>query len=150
MLVQPMIKNVSPDDSRKVCSFKLPHPELGNVELCVKPRLTSPDRFISEVRNPEQEVLGSDIFDLFSEKKQMFEYDISVKPVHRGKSLGELLRLASIIEMIENKVQELNNYSKNTAVYFHSKYKFIPDSNSFSHRNETIRNISNNKTPEFI
>ena len=76
-----MIKNVSPDDSRKVCSFKLPHPELGNVELCVKPRLTSPDRFISEVRNSEQEVLGSDIFDLFSEKKQMFEYDVLVNCV---------------------------------------------------------------------
>ena len=61
-------KKCFPDDSRKVCSFKLPHPELGNVELLVKPRLTSSDRFISEVRNSEQEVLGSDIFDLFSEK----------------------------------------------------------------------------------
>ena len=143
MLVQPSIRNVAPNDSRKICSFELPHSEIGEIAVRVKPRLTDKDRFVSEIVNSEQNVLGSEVFDLFPEKNMIFGYDISVKPANRGKGLGELLRLASIIEMIENKVEEFKIYSKNSAVYFHSKYKFTPDFNTFSYRDEAIRNISN-------
>ena len=81
--------------------------------------------FVTKLIDSDGNTLGSEIFGL-SGKSDMFDYNIEVNNPHRGKGFGELLCLTNIIEMIENKINLIRLYSKNTAIYFHSKYKFEP------------------------
>ena len=46
--------------------------------------------------------------------------------------------------MFENKINKLKIYSKDTAIYFHSKYKFEPSITSFKDRDEALKSIINN------
>ena len=72
---------------------------------------------------------------------------IEVLPEYRQHNyfFGELLRLASIIELLENKLKQIEIYSKNTAVYFHSKYKFKPAIKNFNERDKVLESIIENE-----
>lgn len=54
------------------------------------------------------------------------------------------MRLSSIIAMLENNINQFDILSKDTAVYFHSKYKFIPNVKAFESRNNILRSIVQN------
>lgn len=144
MLMKPLIENFSPNDCRKLFSLQLPNTSIGKLDIKMKEYSLPRDMFVTELIDSNGNKLGSDIFGL-SNEKDIFNYNIEIENPHKGKGLGELLRLTTIIEMIENKVEQIRLYSKNTAIYFHSKYKFEPNIKSFSHRNEALKNISNNK-----
>ncbi len=60
-----------------------------------------------------------------------------------------MLRLASIMEIIENKSPFIYIFSKDTAVYFHGKYKFEPAIKAFKERNAALETIIQDKSPHF-
>lgn len=63
---------------------------------------------------------------------------------NKGYGIGEMLRLASIVTILENKIKDFFIYSKKTAVYFHSKYKYKPAIEDFSQRDCALENVIKN------
>ena len=70
--------------------------------------------------------LGKEVFTMGYDV--LYGQSIEVDPLYRNKGcrLGEILRLSSIMMFLENKINKFLIYSLPTAVYFHSKYKFMP------------------------
>lgn len=70
--------------------------------------------------------LGKEVFTMSDDT--LYGHSIEVDPKYRntGCRLGEILRLSSIIMVLENKINNFLIHSLPTAVHFHSKYKFIP------------------------
>ncbi len=62
---------------------------------------------------------------------------------------GEILRLVSVIEMMENNLDSICIQSMPEAVIFHGKYKFVPDHDEFSVE-EMLESISKNEATELI
>lgn len=150
MLTKPIIKNFSPQDERKILQLQLPNTKAGKVDIDVTGHCLPMDMFITSIKDSNGNTIGSEIF-CIDDSDEMFGYNIEVETPNKGKRLGELLRLTSIIEMLENKINLLKIYSKNIAIYFHSKYNFEPDiSGSLSHRNAAVTNIMNNKSEGMV
>lgn len=71
---------------------------------------------------------------------------------YRNKyKIGEVMRLASIMELMENKLDAIKIFSKKTAVYFHSKYGFEP-SFKFGERGylkDLVQDVLHDEHPDF-
>lgn len=100
----------------------------------------------TELRNRLGKVLGREVFSLEENCPNSIGFSISVEPEYRKKSFhfGEILRLSSIIMILENKIKEFEIYSKNTAIFFHSKYKFEPAIKQFSERDLALESMISN------
>lgn len=147
MSVQPVMQNISTNDGRKVCSFQVQNDKVGFVDVEVNERNLAQDRFRTEIYDSSRQLLGYDVFDM-PKGDSMFDYDITVHPPHRGKELGELMRLTSVMQMVENDVDEINLYSKGSAVYFHAKYGFMPNIKSFDQRRSSLEAVVANTLPD--
>jgi len=80
------------------------------------------------VTNKSGNILGSHHYKINNTKnKKLVGTYISTKDSHQNKGIGEIMRLASIIEMKENKLPQIDIVSINKALPFHIKYKFKPD-----------------------
>ena len=62
---------------------------------------------------------------LYRKEKEMHGIYIQTHERYRNNSLAEILRLTSIITMLENNIQKFRIFALNTASGFHTKYKFI-------------------------
>lgn len=147
MLVKPIIKDVG---MRKLCSFHLDTPKLKELSVDVHKYENAFCRYITEVRNKQGKLLGKEFFSMFDNEQDIVGLDIIVEPEYRNKNynIGEILRLVSIIEMLENKINSLKIYSKDSAIYFHSKYNFVPNIKSFQERDKALESIVNNDNKE--
>lgn len=134
------------NENRKLCELVSHNKKLGELNLNTSRYEDITERYITKIADKDNKVLGYEIFSFEDFNKDLFGYSIRVNPELRQKGLrlGELLRLSSIIELFENKMQKLKIYSKDTAIYFHSKYKFQPDITSFRERDEILKSIVNN------
>lgn len=136
----------------KLFSFNVPENKAGELNICVK---NDPDRcgyrYYTELRNRFNKLLGYEHFAHFDGSDNISGLYINVEPEYRRKKyyIGEILRLASIIEMLENNVKNLVITSKETAVYFHFKYKFRPTISSFEARDRILKNIAEDKGEDF-
>ncbi len=154
MLIKPKI-TVSPIDKRKLCAFNINHPILGNLSLDSHMEYNNGfKRLYLELKNRQEKILGSEEISLNDENGKMLGLNIIVDPEYRnnGKKnfrFGEILRLASIIEMLENNKQNFRIFSKSTAIYFHSKYKFEPDITSFQDRDNVFKTIAEDESEGF-
>jgi|InofroStandDraft_1065614.scaffolds.fasta_scaffold00014_247 hypothetical protein len=149
-LVKPILKTITPTDSRIVNTLHTRHEIFGNLVTDTKIHYDGYNRLISEIKNPFGKTLGHEIFSIDNDNKTMTGYFIETLPEYRKKGfrLGELLRLSSIITMLENKIKQLDIVSKDTAIYFHSKYKFQPSTTAFATRDNILKNIiQNSKNP---
>ena len=82
----------------------------------------------SIVCDKAQNVLGTHTYHLSKSQKQCYGYFLEVPDVkNRGNGIGEVLRLASVVEMTENGLNNMNISSYSEAIPFHLKYKFKPD-----------------------
>ena len=63
--------------------------------------------------------------------------------------LGTCMHLINIIEMLENKIKNFKITSKDSAIYFHSKYKFEPAVTSFEDRKKLLQTIVNDRSNGF-
>ena len=145
-LTPPKITPYWLNEDRKLCDIVAHNKILGDLTLNTKYYPDVTERFITELRNKDEKILGYELFSFEDFNNDLFGYSIRVNPELRQKGLrlGELLRLSSIIEMFENKINKLKIYSKDTAIYFHSKYKFEPSITSFKDRDEALNSIINN------
>ena len=134
------------NENRKLCDLISHNKELGELSLNTSRYEDISERYVTKLTDKNNKILGYEIFSFEDCDKDLFGYSIRVNPELRQKGfrLGELLRLSSIIELFENKMQKLKIYSKDTAIYFHSKYKFQPDITSFRDRDEALKSIINN------
>lgn len=145
---QVIWKDISPNDRRKIFNnFTLNNNILGDIFVSIK-QIESPTQgFNIFIKNKLDKILGTETISI-NKDKEIFGFNIIVEPEYRRKKFkfGEILRLASIMEMIENKVPHIKIYSKNSAIYFHSKYKFIPNIKNFEERNKALNTILQDKT----
>lgn len=148
---KPIFTLVHPNDTRKLCSFNVHNELFGDLTVTTREYNDGINRFITELKNKPGKLFGKEIFSLEQNSDNMFGYFMEVGQEYRNKNFrfGEILRLSSIIEMIENKIKTLNIYSKDTAIYFHSKYKFKPDIHQFDTRNKALESIINNPQKGF-
>ncbi len=96
--------------------------------------------------NKLEKELGYEILNITPEEKYITGANIFVIEEYRRKfGLGEVLRLCSIMHMIENKKDAIKICAKDSAVYFHSKYGFIPDFKDFYARDRLLEGIRKDK-----
>lgn len=151
-LSKPLITLYKPQDTRKFCSFTVPNNKAGYLHLDTKSdTYGSGYRFITELKNRFGKLLGFEQFTLFDNDKKSTGLLISVEQEYRNKKyyFGEILRLASIIDIIENKLNAFEIYSKSTAIYFHSKYKFKSAITSFDERDNALNAIIANQNSKY-
>lgn len=87
---------------------------------------------------------NKNVFASYMEVDSKFRFDDK----DTGKTrLGELLRLLSIAQFAENKIPSVSLFSKTDAIYFHSKYKFLPIITS-EHSSNVLCAISSEKSPQ--
>lgn len=145
---KPIITNVAQGDTRKLCSFVVPENKFGKLCLDVKmPKAGYGHNFITELRNRFDKLLGYEEFAYFEGSPNMSGLFIRVNDEYKQKgfNFGEILRLSSIIEIMENKVKNFEIISKDTAIYFHAKYKFTPNL-AFSDRDKFLKTLSGDKS----
>lgn len=145
-LTPPKITPYYLNENRKLCNIVAHNKALGELTLETDRYQDISERYITKLKDKNNNILGYEIFSFEDFYNTLFGYSIRVNPELRQKGLhlGELLRLSSIIEMFENKAQKLELYSKDTAIYFHSKYKFQPNINSFKDRDKALESIIQN------
>lgn len=150
--IKPIITKVDPQDARKICSFVVPDSKMGDLYLEMKhPQNGFCHSFITELRNRFHKLLGYEEFAYFNDAKDIYGLHIRVGDEYqrKGYNLGEILRLSSIIEIIENKIKNFNILSKDTAIYFHSKYKFKPNVTSFDDRDKLLETVAKDRSAGF-
>ena len=150
-LSKPIIKLYKPDSNVKLFSLKIPENKAGELNINIRPDEDGYGyRYITELKNKYNKVLGFEKFAMFEDSDKISGLYISVNPEYRRQNyfLGEILRLTSLIEMLENKVKELKITSKSSAIFFHSKYKFKPDITSFKERDMLLKTVLEDKNPK--
>lgn len=127
----------------KKCNLESSNKLLGDLKLVTNEYGKYNEFFRTQILDKNENVLGEEIFALENSGKNLFGFDIVVNKELRkiGARLGELLRLSSIIEMLENNIPFLDIMSKGSAVYFHSKYKFEPEIRSFDQLRYALNSI---------
>ncbi len=90
---------------------------LPNGENCNAETLVTTKRF---------SILSTHEYDILKPLKVLNGYNIEVIPKKQKQGIGEIMRLASIIEMKENGLDQIRLKSLPKALLFHLKYKFHP------------------------
>ncbi|MCM1338933.1 MAG: hypothetical protein NC191_04620 [Muribaculaceae bacterium] len=147
-LSPPIITNLAQGDCRKICSFTTKSDIFGELNTTTRIYNDGHNRLISEIRTAFgiKRRLGHEIFKVDNEARSMFGSYIDVEPEYRKRNFrfGEILRLSSLITMIENGIKKFDIFSKDSAVYFHSKYCFRPQIVGFDDRNKILHSIVQN------
>lgn len=147
-------KNVAYNDERKIFeTFSVNKDSIGDVFVNISKHFHGEENLMIEVKNRLGKLLGHELMSLEKDKnKKIFGFIMEVEEDYRRKKsfrIGELLRLASIMEMVENKSPHIRIYSKETAVYFHTKYKFEPNITAFTERDLALQTIMKDQSPQF-
>lgn len=151
-MVKPLITSIAKNDTRKLCSFSIPENKAGELFVKVKEAENGYGyKFITELKNKYNKLLGYEEFSFFDWTDNITGLYINVDKEYRQKNyfFGEILRLTSIIEMLENKIKNFKITSKDSAIYFHSKYKFEPAVTSFEDRKKLLQTIVNDRSNGF-
>lgn len=150
--IKPLITNLAENDTRKICSFIVPNNKAGELYLDMRmPKAGYGYGFITELRNRFNKLLGYEEFAFFENSKTISGLFIRANNEYQrsGYNFGEILRLSSIIEILENKIKNFNITSKSSAIYFHSKYKFKPNFTSFAERDKFLDILANDQSNGF-
>lgn len=104
------------DNNQKIVYLEtLPNLDLGNSRTVLT--------------NKHFDILATHEYDMFGSFSLLDGHNMDVMPKHQKQGLGEILRLASLIEMKENGLKKIKIESMAQALPFHIKYKFMPDLN---------------------
>ena len=136
----------------ELCSFNLQHARLGMIKANVCKVSGKDYAYRSELLNSTDSLLGYDEFSLVSKNVGIMSdlrmaADASLRK--KGFGIGELLRLVSIMQLLKNHMNNIDLYSLPEAIYFHSKYKFVPNITRFSERNSLLETIAEDKASDF-
>ena len=88
-------------------------------------------------------IFGSEVFSIDKTNSNILGHIILTDPNYRRKGyyLGEILRLSSIIAMVENHIKTFKIFSRKTAAFFHAKYKFSPNTSNIAITNSILDEI---------
>jgi len=144
--IKPVITSYTDNPAKKLVSLRSGNDIFGDLFINTQKSHDGINRFVTTLSNRCGKIFGKEIFSI-DDNNTMFGFDIIVGPEYRNKNFkfGELLRLSSIIEIIENNAKNFGIYSKDTAVYFHSKYKFEPSITAFLYRDSALQAIIKKK-----
>ena len=122
------------------------HKILGKLSTVHKPDKYNPEWIRTELKNQFGKTLGFELLCFNKDSKKGTGAVIEIEKEYRQKGFkfGEILRLSSIIGIMENNISEFEIHSKPTAIYFHSKYKFEPAITQFEERDKTLLAIITN------
>ena len=140
------IKRASLFNNTKLCKFQVQHPKLNNIDIITEKGQQN-HIYISIKKN--KEILANEDISLYKKEKEVYGWSIATKVPYRKQKLGELLRLTSVITMLENKANNIKIHSLHDAIFFHRKYKFKPDIRDLSDANRILRNLTCVKSPEY-
>lgn len=122
------VLNKNSSDVKKIHSLIINNGKLG--QLHTKTQIIDPtiNSLTTKLINKNGRELGSETFILKSDNSS-YGTHIEVAPAYRQKGyhLGEILRLSSIIMILENKIKSFEIFSLPEAIFFHKKYKFDPN-----------------------
>lgn len=124
---------------------------LGDLSVGIREYIDGSIRQIIEIKNAFNKVLGKEIISIENPQKPMYGFYIEVLPEYRKKDFrfGELLRITSVMEMLENKASQIEIKSKDSAIYFHAKYKFTPFEKNTDDSIRILKTIINDSTEPF-
>ena len=131
-------KRVSLFDSRKICDFKVEHPTLDELNISTKVEKCRGEskKFRINIANKYNMKIAHEDFNINKKENELYGIIIKTSENYRKNNLAEILRLGSIITMLKNGIKNFKILSLDTAVLFHTKYKFEPD---ITTRKEGIR-----------
>jgi len=149
--LQNVVSNTRLKPFEKLPIIKGQNEVLGEVFTETRRQIKNPHNITIFLKNKLNEVLGTEYLSLNEDSLNMFGLSIQVIPMLRQKNLGlgEILRLASIILILENEIKKFEIYSKAEAIYFHSKYKFEPMIKQFTERDNALKEVIKNCQNEF-
>lgn len=135
-------------------SFDLFDEKLGDLHIDIKSKLDNSslnEKIFLNIRNSkETEPLVQEIIEIFKNKNIIgHQIEVLEKYRHKNLRLGELMRLLSISLMNENRSNTFRLYSKNTAIGFHTKYKFHTDISDLNIIDAFLKKIASEKTKDF-
>lgn len=152
-LIKTVWKNFAENDNRRFFEpFCVHNDNIGDVFVKFSKNPTGHENYRIDIENKLGKNLGYEIFSVENNKtRKIFGFDIKVEDKYQRRKyrLGELLRLTSIMEMLENKSPHIQICSKNTAVYFHGKYKFEPNITAFQERDDALKSICSDTAENF-
>ena len=142
---KPIWQTIEELGNKKICHLKNPNSSIKDLSLKTS-TISSPNKYSSKIKDYTNKTLGHDIYGIYPEDDKIVDFSMQIEPEYRneGLYLGELLRLKSIIELLENGLSHIELTSKETAIFFHSKYKFQPKITSFTQRDFTLSSIIQN------
>ncbi len=146
-LVKPIWK-YSDNKLLQIPKFELEHKTLGKLRVNVYNHANNLNNFSCKITDTKNEKLGINTFGLNENKNVLLGFYMQTHIGYRGEGLGELLRLISIMILDKNKNNAIDIFSKEGAIYFHAKYKFVPNVKAFIERNFALKDIASDKTPE--
>lgn len=145
-LSKPIFKTIQNEDFDRLCNIKSISSTAGEILIKNTPQ-DGYNKYYSEIMDFKGNVLGSDSFGIYQKDNSICDFYMEISKNLRQSTLhlGEILRIKSIIELIENGLNAIELTSKETAIYFHSKYHFIPQIKNFTQRDITLQTIANDK-----
>ena len=139
--IEPIIK-----PKNKIPTIETFNKKLGRLITTHSSDSYNPQWVKTEIKNSFGKTLGYEMFSLNSNSHKGCGATMEVEKEYRQKGfkIGEVLRLSSIIGIMENEISEFEIYSIPHAIYFHSKYKFEPAITRFEERDNTLLAIITN------
>lgn len=113
--------------------------------------LKNTERFRIDIENKKGESLAKEIFSYNKINKSIDGNNLSVKDKYRIKKcrFGELLRLSSIMQMMENQSPHIRIFSVESSVYFHARYKFEPALSFIGDTQSVLKTIIEDKAKNY-
>ena len=126
--------------------IRINNPILGEIQTKHVRDSFNPSYITTELRNNVGKLLGKELFSLDECNPKSVGLTMEVEQEYRQKgfNFGEILRLSSIMMMIQNKIKEFEIYSKHSAIYFHSRYMFEPAITNFQERDSALQSLIKN------
>ena len=116
-------KRASLFDRTKLCSFEVEHENLG--PLKIQSEKIRKGRYAIRINTKSYPGIANESFCMTN--NDIYGVSVKTSEPHRGQHLGEISSLATIITMLRNGLKEINLFSLDSAILFHSKYKFEPN-----------------------
>lgn len=150
MLTKPIFKDAKNHYISKVFSLRVNNPNLKDLSINFEDKFAEHNNLITSIMNTKGDILATEDSCVDLDQNRINGLWINVKPKYRNNNyrLGELLRLVSIIGMLENKINSIKIFSKDKAIYFHSKYKFAADFTIFQERNNALKKLAETESPD--
>ena len=143
------------NDTKMIKPFSIKHPLLDTLTVSIREVNRELDVFLIELKNSLQKVFSRESMLIEPESQRIRGMSIETAEEYRATKkgrkygFGELVRLTSIMEMLENKCKYISIFAKNTAVYFHAKYKFQPNITDKKNALDILSCIINDSSPGY-